>query len=160
MSGRSDVIEPGDRSVMRGKTRKRPPKKKLTGSTGTCVRITAYQIDVSLFQIRCRDHDALSHGRNHIRYLLFQLSDDTIGKLFAKRFRPLASGRVQCMHRQSACWEALAVESNKSRIRQVRAKDQQQLVGQAQSWDRLGEGRVPPRLRLGKLHPGRRRRTR
>ena len=95
MSGRPDVIEPGDRSVMRRKTRKRPPNQKLTGSTGTCVRITTHQIDVGLFQIRWRDHDALSHGRNHIRYLLFQLSDDTIGKLFAKRFRPLASGRVQ-----------------------------------------------------------------
>src|SRR5437016_3183531 len=99
MSGRSDVIESRDRSVMRGKTGKRPPKKKLTGSTGACVRITANQIDVGLFQVRRRDYDALSHGRSYVRYLLFQLSDDTIGKLFAEQFCPLASGRVQFTRR-------------------------------------------------------------
>lgn len=82
MSRSANVVEPGNRGSMAGKSRQRTHEEKLIGFARPAVGIATDQIDVAGLQIGRRQDDSFERRAFEIGNLPNQLGDDPVGVTF------------------------------------------------------------------------------
>src|SRR5437588_349288 len=88
MRGSPDVVKLLNAGTVPWHSRQGAPDEELVGCTGTCIRVTSYQVDIRTRQVGRGDYKTLAHGAFKVRDEFAESRDDAIGKTLAQSFTP------------------------------------------------------------------------